>query len=355
MEVQAIADRLLETAQLALERAIAHHRSPDTTVLPREPRCLERVFLRRLRSRPAAAQRRAGAWLDHHRARPRPPSLRDIDLARAEPVLAQLARAGRVSRLTPDTLRQEGAPHALSAGAGDVPASAPFAPLPVRVRRLVGPALASGGGNDEITLSGAAVSATGQAVVASTVVDDVSFTHDGHVRAFSPPRSLATFRLADDDTLSFEGATLPVGWPRRYLVTFLLAEIDNGGFPEFVKDMVDELKSASLAEVKAAVAGVAGGTAGPLGAALAAALTWVAAKLTDWIITNVTALIVTVWEDDPFPPVVSSLDLANAIDPFSGASTTGERHWNLKAHGGHWCSSTGTWPAADRDTPRHRS
>ena len=127
-----------------------------------------------------------------------------------------------------------------------------------------------------------------------------------------------------------------MGWPRRYLVTFLLAEIDNGGFPGFVKDIVDELKSASIAEVKAGIAAAFGGIGGPPVAALAAALTWVAAKLTDWIITNVTALIVTMWEDDPFLPVVSSLDLANAIDPFSGKTTTSERHWNPKAHGGHY-------------------
>ena len=335
-ELRAIGERLLEGVQLALERAIAEHLSPGAVPFPRERRSLEASFLRRLKDRPPAAQARAKAWLDDRRTRPRPGGLEAIDLARAEPVLAQVARLAPAASLTLETLRREGAPQPLSGPAGGPPTEAEFATLALRVHRLKCHALTSGAGNDEITLSGSAVSATGRTVQAKTIVDNVSFTHDGHVRTFSPPREFTTFAFADDNTVEFQGAMLPVGWPRRYLATFLLAEIDNGGFPDFVKDIVEELKSASVAEIKAGVAAAVGGIGGPLGAAIAGALVWVAAKLTDWIITNVTALIVSLWEDDPFLPVVSSLELPDAVDPFSGKTTTGERHWNLKAHGGHY-------------------
>jgi hypothetical protein len=335
-EVQAIGERLLEAARLTIERAVAEQRAPGQTPFPRDRQTLEATLLRRLKERPAPAQARAKRWLDEQHTKTRHPSLRTIDLASPESVLQQVARLEPAATLTLEILQREGAPKPLSGPGGGALPDVAFTTLALRVHRLKCHGLTSGSGNDEITLAGSGVTATGKTAQAATLFNETPFDHDGQVRSFSPPREFVNFRFADDDTVTVDGSTLPVAWPRTYLVTFMLAEIDNGGFPDFVKDIVDKLKDAGVAEIKAAIAGAVGGIGGPLGSVIASALTWVAAKLTDWLITNVTALIVMVWEDDPFPPTVSRMELASPIDPFSGKHTSDERHWNLKGHGGHY-------------------
>jgi hypothetical protein len=56
----------------------------------------------------------------------------------------------------------------------------------------------------------------------------------GDVVAYAPPRTFAAFNFAADDmVIDKDGKLQPLGWPRRYYATFLLAETDNGGFPDW--------------------------------------------------------------------------------------------------------------------------
>ena len=56
------------------------------------------------------------------------------------------------------------------------------------------------------------------------------------------PTVFATFDYDDDVVHVPNKGNKIVGWPRTYTVTFLLAEIDNGGFPNFVQQIFERLK-----------------------------------------------------------------------------------------------------------------
>lgn len=99
-------------------------------------------------------------------------------------------------------------------------------------------------------------------------------------------------------------------WPKKFGVTLILAEKDNGGLSSFMQKLWDQVRTAvhnALASA-AQAAGVALATFlgmpefGPLiGSALAAAAKWIIDKLVDWLIS--------LFQDDIFKPFTTWINI----------------------------------------------
>lgn len=347
-QVKALAGRLLEGARLAAERAVAQLDDASSQAFPRSTRSLEAVLLKRLQARPATAQRAAKAWLRSRRATPRHPLVAAVDLGRTAAVMDQLRTVPPASTITLATLKDEGFPMTLSA---PLPAAVAkqtvFSEVVLRVGKLRCEVETDGAGDDEITLTGIALSPTGKSKQLAKIFDAALFTDAGQgifadspaqrERSFSPPKPFARFAFAADDSVEVDGAVLPVKWPRRHSVMFMMAEIDNGGFPGFVKDIFDALSDEAVQLVAAGVAGILASASpgGPLAGIIVAALVWVAMKITEWLMNAFTAEIISIYQDDAFIPWFSAAELNGAVDPFSG-QTTSERTKTIVGHGGRY-------------------
>lgn len=347
-QVKALASRLLEGATLAAERAVAQFDDPSRQAFPRAAGSLEAILLKRLRTRPAAAHRAAKAWLERRRSTARHPLAAAVDLGRAEAVMDQLRKVAPPSAITLATLKSEGFPMPLAA---PLPAAIAqqkaYSAVTLRVGKLRCLEATSGAGDDEITLTGIALRPTGKSKQLAKIFDEALFTDAGQgifadspaqrERSFSPPKAFARFRFADDDMVEVNGAVLPVNWPRRHGVMFMMAEIDNGGFPGFVKDIFDALSDEAVKLVVAGVAGILASASpgGPLAGIIVAALVWVAMKITEWLMAEFTAKIISIYQDDAFMPWFSGAELGGTVDPFAG-QTTSERTKLIVGHGGRY-------------------
>lgn len=347
-QIKALAERLLEGAMLAAERAVAQLDDPSSQAFPRSARSLEAILLKRLRARPAASQRAAKAWLATRRAGSRHRHVAAVNLGRATAVMVQLRKVAPASAITLATLKSEGFPMPLAA---PLPAAIAqqnaYSKIALRIGKLRCVEETDGSGDDEITLTGIALRPTGKSKKLAKIFNEALFTDSGEgifadspaqrERSFSPPKAFARFRFADDDSVKVDGAVLPVTWPRRHSVMFMMAEIDNGGFPGFVKDIFDALSDEAVQLVAAGVAGILASASpgGPLAGIIVAALVWVAMKITEWLMGEFTAKIISIYQDDAFLPWFSNAELNGTVDPFSG-QTTSERAKSIVGHGGRY-------------------
>ena len=75
---------------------------------------------------------------------------------------------------------------------------------------------------------------------------------------------------------------------------------------------------------------------GPIGAAVGAAI----GKIAAWVMDKGFAYLVTVWEDDAFTPVTSTIELDGPDRDLNGkrggTAVTSARRWTWKQHGGHY-------------------
>lgn len=197
--------------------------------------------------------------------------------------------------------------------------------LRLRIHTLQCLETTSGRGADHIKLAGTAVDATGDTIRIPTKINEYLDTN--HPQLFSPPRIFTSFQLAQDDTISGHAT----GWPRTYYVTFIMAEIDNGGFSDTVQDIYERVKNIVAEEVAAAVGGVIGGGGGVLGAALGAAIGYVVGL----VLNELFAFFQDWWEDDVFPPITVGITLPFAF-MFGERNQCSYRTVWWKAHGGHY-------------------
>jgi hypothetical protein len=210
----------------------------------------------------------------------------------------------------------------------------PYEGVEVRLIKMACVKETNGLGSDHIQLAGLTTSANGTTgkIAPFTVSDDFD---DGEYVIFGlwfdwttlqmhndGPQTFAKFRYASDDTISQPGHTYKVRWPRQYWVTFLLCEIDNGGFPGFVDDVFNELKGRVSVAVAAAVVGATiGGTAlseiPGLGTAIGAAI----GALLGWLLGEIWDALKSWWEDDEFTPITCYVTMQNSLQRFQNGTS----------------------------------
>lgn len=156
-------------------------------------------------------------------------------------------------------------------------------------------------GRDEISLGGNTVDESGNTKKISAF--NVGKFKSGGEQNYSPPKTFTTF-----DLLNSPG----VGYPRSYFVTLVLAEIDAGGFSDFLDKLLDKIKEEVIKKLTVLAAEL-GMTLGAMiasgipllgtaiGAIIGTVIGWVVGKIIEWIKKF--------WRDDVFTPFTVRADV----------------------------------------------
>jgi hypothetical protein len=378
-KLRQIGEHLIAEVQAAALRALAHSQDPSGFPLTNDS--LERLMARRLAQKPAANVRRAA---DRAASTPRPTLLESIDFGSSEPVSAQIARVRPKVRLSDTNLRNvidkpSIAPDSDRFGLDTDPADTeikvmkPFLPggvlkpvtggnrggtivlkppekkttpklkltpyfgVRLRLHKLVCVEETTGGGADEIALAGIAIAANGATKKIPPFM--VSETLDsGEAVAFGGRRFTGFPYEADNTVEHPQFGTLKLDWPRMYSVTFLLAEIDNGGFPGFVNDLFNLVKAKAAEAVGIALGGLIGGAVGSIAPGLGTAIGAAVGALVGWVLGALWEVFMDWWEDDEFVPITVSTKRKNQFSRFvheTSFDSTNKVVW-WKGHGGFY-------------------
>jgi hypothetical protein len=417
-DVLPLAKHVLNSLQLAVEKAVAHDASPSEFPLPGGD-SLEAAIVQRLRERPEQSRIQArerimpmvradaAARARHYG------DLGQVDLRRSASVLQQTGSLAPKLMITSLKLEPGGGPAAVSPpGVGGLSASAAFGGLSATDGAT---AAVSHPGVGELSASAAfgGLSATGDVTAAVSHpgadglsapggiivkprhpsvlelrlreircidetdgflgselgVDEIALgvirldpdaevvnlgplnitgpgggffpfeANQNNRRVYDPPQVLASWNASDDSVVMlngqpmvFDGQQVKVGWPRTYGATLVLAEIDNGGFPESLRGLVDQARTYIMTQV---VVKVAQATADKVGDVAGGAIGSVAGSLVssaaEWILSEFIDFLIGIWQDDVFPAVTPR---TVRTDPTSTNAGSG-MYW-VKAHGGKY-------------------
>lgn len=317
-KLRVVARNFRSMLELALHRVAAHHAAPGAITLPTSG--IEAALAARFRTLPADRQRRAAdratgllAGAGDRTARFGPAGA--ASLRSNLPIAAQV-RDRMVPRELGLTAAYLEAADAASDAAGFRPLTT-LGKLGLRLHevRCVDETDLEWPGSDTIVLGGVAISATGATTSVPSMKISSSFD-DGDRKRFSPPLRLASFDL-----------TAGTAWPKTYFFTLVIAEQDHGGFPAFLKELYEGLKSEIVSALAGVIGGVIGATGGPIGAAVGAVLGWAVGELY--------TLLKTLWEDDEFPPATLSVKFPSlGMRWANGATDSPEGKVIFKGHGG---------------------
>jgi hypothetical protein len=109
----------------------------------------------------------------------------------------------------------------------------------------------------------------------------------------------------------------------------VLAEIDHGGFPDFLSKLLAKVKEKVTTLLKELVGGVIGASGGPIGVVIGIAVGFVVGKIFD--------LIGRLWGDDPFPPRTVKVSIPSLIAKWPGGkSDSPEGIATFIGHGGKY-------------------
>lgn len=179
-------------------------------------------------------------------------------------------------------------------------------------------------GADEIRLGGMKIGPDGRVKPVSSfkVLD---FGQDGAKKSYSAPN----YKRFADYTLKDAGA-----WPRVFIATFVLAEIDMGGLGEFLSLLVDQVKMRLAVEIATAVGAEAAAALIVVSGVVAAAIVVVLMFVVCVIVVAVFDFLKTVWEDDVFDPVTVILPIESpaAADVLDHVA---DNLWGILAFEGH--------------------
>ena len=265
-ELRPIAERALAVLELAAKKAIAHDAAPKEYPMPAGTGHLEQLMYARLKQRPADRRKKSAAQV-MPTLRPGAPRRFPVSARRRRSISAPPSRSSTRSaaqpkkEFDPDRLlgpaRQRRGRARIRAEDRDRAvhgrrAAHPQGRLP-RARRTSGAATSS-------SSSGVSIDATGDTRQLSRFRVSSDFD-SGEKVTYSPPKIFATFPFSSDNSITVNGKTKTVGWPRTYYVTFLPAEIDHGGFPDFATELYKKAKDLVTKYVAQAVGAYFGGAA----------------------------------------------------------------------------------------------
>lgn len=338
-----IAVRISRQLELAAQKVAANHAHPDRFPLASDPHSFERILATRFntlsKAKKLAASAKAVQRIDAaatDRAR-RYGDLTAIDLRRADAIEAQALAlpfpaelklsADHIASLTElhgqilEPIANDSLIRTVAGVAGTTAvkaAAAKSSKLAFRIHKVkcldeTNDIFGGESGDDEILLGGATVDAVGTVAKVKSFLVRNDFD-DGEQKVYSPPMTFAKFDLTKGEK-----------FPKSYFVTTVMAEEDNGGFPEVLADISNAIKSA---------VGKALGTAAAtlLGPALGAAIGAIVSAVLGWLFDAIKEL----WEDDVFPPNTVSIKIPSFNCGWNGKKDSPERTVYFKEFGGKY-------------------
>lgn len=211
-----------------------------------------------------------------------------------------------------------------STGAADV---MPFKKLRLRIHKVkcLDETNPEWPGGDEINLGGVACSLNNGAATKIPAYRVSSDFDDGEQVTYNPPREFHTFNLQD----------IP-GWPKHFTMTFALAEVDSGGFNDFLRDLLKQIRDKVISYIKgkaAALTGAALGAyiglaAGIVGSIVGLVVGWLLGELFDWLIG--------LFNDDIFPTWSAALALPSVWHKWGAYTDSPQYSFWTRAHGGKY-------------------
>lgn len=330
-----LAEQALAVFELAAKKAIAHDQAPKQYPLPKGGGHPEQILAARLRQRPADKRKRAAQQVMPTISGGRVPAVLPglatrpaIDLRTPVPISDQIAGVAPKLGLKPEALA-DARPVAAAAAAATV---LPYTRVELRLRKVVCVDETRELGSDEFDLAGVTIDASGDTGKLARFRVSSDFD-SGEKVVYTPPKTLAVYRFSADKTITIDGVTKNVGWPRYNHFTFLPAEIDNGGFPDFAAQLYEKAKVIVTAYVAKAVGSALGGAVG-------AVIGAIVGKVTAWVMDKLFGLLVRWWEDDMFIPLTSKVKVhsptADLNGKVGGPAVTSQRMFWWKQHGGHY-------------------
>jgi hypothetical protein len=342
--VKAVADEVVQTARVAAEKAAAVSANPALYSLRGGTNSFERIMSRRFAELSPARQSAAEAnvisrlGLSQKTRAKKLGRFAKIDLTKRESVEEQAAAlpGGKklsISKAQLQYMASTPLPAAPSLGATStilLPGAFPFPgtlyETPKLDLRLINLRCVDETGNpwfggeigaDKINLGGSMIDATG----VTTKINDfrVGEFDDGDVVAWNPLKSFAKFDLAKGTE-----------WPKSYFVIFALAEIDQGGFPDFLNELVKKVADEIKKRLGAYIGGIIGAASGGvIGAIIGIAVGYAVDKIIEWLIN--------IWKDDVFDPLTVSIELQSSRATFGNGSYNGpDMIARFKGHDGEY-------------------
>ena len=333
-KLRAIARRIATEAELAIEKVAANHKQPAKFPLASAPKSLETILASRFRTLPQPIQQAAATKAIGRinapaavRAR-RLGDLASIDVTKATAVDEQAKALPFPAnlKLPANYVNTLANVHGQVIVPGLTP-QWPVGHLRLRIHRVkcldeTDGFLGSEAGDDEIDLGGTIIDESGDVDKVAPFRVGSEFD-DGEQRVYSPPKQFASFSLVEG----------PVKFPKSYFVTLVLAEIDMGGLPDFINNLLNWLKgkvTEALSKAGLAVITTAAGTAvgGVIGAIVGAVIGVVVGLLFD--------LFKSIWEDDVFKPATVSCTIPSLEARWAGKTDSPEGWIIYKGHGGRY-------------------
>ncbi|MBW4638534.1 MAG: hypothetical protein KME05_09910 [Gloeocapsa sp. UFS-A4-WI-NPMV-4B04] len=308
-ELREIATRVLNTMQLAAEKATAHQAEPATYPISSDPDSFEQLFSSRFQQlRPEQQQ----AGITNVMAAIKAPEaeririygdLAKVDLRSPTAVEVQannspLSDSLQFSQSETNNLLEFPSQVSSRGTAG------PTHTLELRIHRVkCVEDTNEWPGRDEIDLGGNTVDENGDTENISAL--RVGKFKSGEEVNYSPPRIFAEFDLLENPN---------VKWPRSYFTTLVLAEKDFGGFPDFLNKFFDKVKEEVIKAVKEAL-----GDTGDI-AIFGTTIGEIVGTVVGWVVSGIFNWLIKVWKDDIFAPITLRADISslNAPNPQGG-------------------------------------
>lgn len=198
-----------------------------------------------------------------------------------------LIQSGQALALPPSL----SAPQRLFSTTATVPDALLGVGLTVELTHLACLRATSGGGEDEIRLSGVMADPAGN--VSQLPLLDLGDFHAGVIKN----NGGAGWLLASTES------NAAIGLPQRWSVVLIVSERDNGGFPKFLTDLLGRLKQAIVERLSAlASAGAGAALGGAIGTAAGGVFGAYVGFILGEVISGVIDLIKGWWEDDQLRP-----------------------------------------------------
>ncbi|MFI6439654.1 hypothetical protein [Streptomyces sp. NPDC050759] len=327
-KVLAVAERVVREFQLAAEKVAAHHNEPAKYPMPGGSTAMEHLMASRFKALPEGTRKKAADRVvtDLKNAPGRAKKLDDlakVDLRSTTTVEAQVKKLPFPAKLRfpADELRKAAsvaetsvAGVAESADAENAAAAAvPLRQLELRLHRVKCLEETNELFKDEIGLGGTAIDESGDVEKISPF--KVRSFHTGGVQTYTPPRRLVRFSL-------IEG---PVKFPKSYFVTLVLAELDQGGFSDFVNRLYVKVRDA-----------VAEALGDAVGAVLPVPINELIRKVVIFVVGKVFDLFKVIWQDDIFRPVTVETTVRSLTSRWAGRADSPERVVTFTGHGGEY-------------------
>lgn len=325
-KVLAVADRVVREFQLAAEKVAAHHSEPAKYPMPSGSAAMEHLMASRFKALPEGTRKKAAdhvvAELKNVSGRAKKlDDLAKVDLRSTTSVEAQVRKLPFPTKLKfpADELRKTPVAKAAvgTAEQGAAAAAVPLRKLELRLHQVKCLEETNEVFKDEISLGGTAVDESGDADKISSF--RVKSFHTGGVQTYTPPRRLVWFNLTEG----------PVKFPKSYFVTLVLAEVDGGGFADFVDRLLDKVRDRILSIFEDVINAKLGTLGGPIGELISKVVAIVATKIFDFL----TGL----WKDDIFRPFTVQTTVSSTTGRWlGGRSDSPERTVTFRGHGGKY-------------------